>query len=305
MQKYEHPLHNLSYKNIPQPFKSLYMYNKNNYTNKILKCITTPIMEDPIKLESDMFFFTYGSVEKNPGNSGYAWHGENTEYSFSYEHANYIGNVEIDAIISVLNFILNMNIINNKKNIFIFTDSLFAILLIDKKALPKFYHNWKQVENIRNMINKFETKQPNIKTIIIQKVKAHNKSKGNIKADRLAKLALNKVSLNKDKYHMAPYGVSRIQLKHYIGDNQIIDWHKRKNKESLVFRYLNRPSKRVKEVFFSMKRGICRNIIGILTEHNGLNEHKERLKFTNNNLGLCRFCCKEKKREYAPFNFPI
>ncbi len=35
LQKYEHPLINVSYKIIPQPFKSLYIYNNNIYTKKI------------------------------------------------------------------------------------------------------------------------------------------------------------------------------------------------------------------------------------------------------------------------------
>ncbi len=47
-------------------------------------------------------------MEKNPGRSAFAWHGENHEYEFPYDFINYIGNVEIDAIISVIEFTLKM-----------------------------------------------------------------------------------------------------------------------------------------------------------------------------------------------------
>ena len=103
------------------------------------------------------------------------------------------------------------------------------------------------------------------------------------------------MNIKNNNKHQILYGVARLQLKHFIGSNRITNWHERKNKNCLIFRYLNRPSKKVKEVFFSMDRELSRNILGIITEHDGLNYYKKRMNFIENNNGLCRFCLVNKE----------
>ncbi len=44
-----------------------------------------------------------------------------------------------------------------------------------------------------------------------------------------------------------------------------------------------------------MDRKISRNIIGILTSHDGLNFYKKRLNYEENNHGICRFCSNSKE----------
>ncbi len=197
----------------------------------------------------------------------------------------------MEAIQAILKHIINSKLKYNKATVIkIFTDSLTSIILILRYAHPKFYNPWYQVECIRNTIDAFKFYKPNIKKIILQKVKSHTNSSGNNKADILAKAALFNTKLNKKKYHQMPYAVARLHLKCMIGMNRIKIFHKRKNQNNFLFRFLKRPSKSLKELLFIMDRKISRNIIGILTSHNGLNFYKKRLNFKENNYGKCRFC---------------
>ena len=52
-----------------------------------------PILEDLVKKETEMFFYTDGSVKNNPGKSAFAWHGEHYNYRYHYNYINYIGNI--------------------------------------------------------------------------------------------------------------------------------------------------------------------------------------------------------------------
>ena len=91
----------------PQPFKSLYLYSNNLHTNKILKCNLSSITSDPIKKNNEIFFWSDGSSECNPGRSAFAWHGEGSKGETKYPFINHINNAELDAIQSILNHIIN------------------------------------------------------------------------------------------------------------------------------------------------------------------------------------------------------
>ncbi len=67
IRKYEYSLYFAIHPVSSQPFKSLYMYNPNLHTKKNLRCNTNPISEDPMKKETEIFFFSDNSVEKNQG----------------------------------------------------------------------------------------------------------------------------------------------------------------------------------------------------------------------------------------------
>ena len=141
---------------------------------------------------------------------------KNDYFSAPWDTTTTISFMEIQALRSLTRWLILSNTKN--KNIYIYCDSLVSLRWIKCVDLPKYYRTYIEVQNIIQDLNDLSTNNK------IHLLKVRSKWAGNKEADRLAKEAAQKASLDTYLAHTTTYQTTKAEVKQYMRNRHKAIW---------------------------------------------------------------------------------
>ena len=253
----------------------------------------------PINKGNYVQIFTDGSNDKNPGKSTFGYYNENNgEYKVGYyEYPMNILIAELSAIE------LAIDELNGNQNIYIYSDSLTSLKMLNNEYYPKDEYTKNIIDRIIIKLNKYCVNNNNY--IILNKIKAHSGYRGNEKIDGIVKQNLSNVKYNEENYDEIPYIISKLHIKNIVNKLWKKRWEDRDNNYKYYHIYNHKFTYKINKIIKKLDIYQSEIILKVMVDRLPLNYFKYRFDRIDENDKVEKSKCEKCNIKEDIFHYVI